>query len=454
VSVEPIGPEDAGRAEWLDDPEAVAEADRYLTAKRENPELTAAELAETVAIYGLDAGPSEDDELDPARSADAFDWIRSLHKHDPELPVGVLADGIQLLKRPAWLLDAADLLAEPDPGETPFLVDGLIVESAIAAFVGRWKTTKSYGLLYLLMCVALAEPAWGLPTAGGPVVYVCEESGRAALWRRLDALCRGYGFDPENLRDRLHVAANARVRLDDPGWQAELVAIGREVQPTIFAFDPLARMKAAQRAENEQKEMAIVIEYLRELRDETNAAVGFVHHTGHAGEHMRGSSDLESVWETRIGWERKTDSPEVTIKSEHREADGRTLRYRIAWDHETRTMRFPLVEGDALTKVRAHLADHPDDSGNAVFAAVGGKRREVLEAVKTVREEGGTPDGYQSGTTPSGTASRGGTPDTPFRGSGTTLAESASQAGTDTGYHPSEDEVERLARKAEEWGAA
>ena len=43
--------------------------------------------------------------------------------------------------------------------------------------------------------------------------------------------------------------------------------------------------------------MAALIEFLRILRDETSAAVAFVHHTGHQGEHMRGSSDLESAFQ-------------------------------------------------------------------------------------------------------------------------------------------------------------
>jgi hypothetical protein len=292
-----------------------------------------------------------------------------------------------------WLNDAADLLAEPDPGPTPFLVDGLIVARAIVAMVGRWKTTKSYGLLYLLICIALGEPAWGLatPESGVPVVYVCEESGRAALWRRLDALCRGHAIDPERLRERLYVAANARARLDDPGWQAELLAIGRDLQPGFFGFDPLARMKAADREENAQKDMAPVIEYLRDLRDETNAGVGVVHHTGHTGSHMRGTSDLETAWETKLEWKREGQSPEVTITSEHREAeDGPPIRYRISWDHHTRTMRFPLVEGDLKAKVRAHLAEHPEHSANQVVDALGTNRKQTLAIVREIRDESGS----------------------------------------------------------------
>jgi hypothetical protein len=351
-----------------------------------------------------------------------------------------------LSERHPWLLDAAALLAEPDPRPTPFLVDGLIVERAIVAMVGRWKTTKSYGLLYLLMCVALGEPAWGLatPEGGVPVVYVCEESGRAALWRRLDALCRGYAIDPDRLRERLYLAANTRARLDDPGWQSELIAIGRELHPGAFAFDPLARMKAPARDESAQSDMAVVIEYLRQLRDETQAGVGFVHHTGHQGEHMRGSSDLETAWETRLTWKRDARSSEVTITSEHREAEpGPPVRYRIAWDHETRSMRFPAVEPDVVAKVRAYLKEHPKASANEVFDVVGGSRPAVLAAVKELRPEVVPEAEYHPSTTPSGHPPEVVLPCVPFRAPGTTFEESLPDRYPTASTTPSEDEVEQ-----------
>jgi hypothetical protein len=147
-------------------------------------------------------------------------------------------------------------------------------------------------------------------TSGRPP---CEESGRAALWRRLDALCRGRAIDRDRLRGRLFVAANARVKLDDSGWQAELVETGQRIEPRLIALDPLARMKAAGREENSQTDMAALVEYLRLLRDETTSAVGFVHHTGHAGDTMRGSSDLESIWESRLAWKRDGQSSLVEI---------------------------------------------------------------------------------------------------------------------------------------------
>ncbi len=303
-----------------------------------------------------------------------------------------------------WLIDAADLLGEPDPGPTPWLIEGLIVDQAIVAAVGRWKTTKSYALLDMCISVAVGLPAFGAFSVPepGPVVFINEESGRAALWRRLDALCRGRSIDPERLRGRLHVAANANVKLDDKARQDELVTIGHRLRPRLYVFDPLARMKAAAREENAQADMAVLIEFLRQLRDETKATSLFVHHTGHAGGHMRGSSDLESAWESRLTFTRDGQSPLVTIESEHREAEaGQPIRYRIGWDTDTRSMRFNLVtDAGAPTladRILLHLEQHGPGTTDDVRAGVGNRRADVLRTLETLA---------QAGTVHSGTSGR------------------------------------------------
>jgi hypothetical protein len=329
------------------------------------------------------------------------------------------ADGAPVSDR-AWLLDAADLLAEPDPGPVPWLVEDLIVAQALVAVVGRWKTTKSYGLLDICISIATGRPAFGglrVPEPG-PVVFLNEESGRAALWRRLDSLCRGRAINPEEVRGRLYVAPNVGLRLDDPDCQRELLALGEDLRPRLFVFDPLARFKRALLDENTQTDMAVLIEFMRHLRKVTGAGVAFVHHVGHNGSHMRGSSDLESVWETRLEWERDGQSSEVTVKSEHREAEvGAPLAYRIGWDEETRTMRFDLVEDPLTTAVRAYLDEHPDASANSVDANVEGNRQAILKAAKKIRRGSTAPEPL--GTTPGGPSSAAGSEagDDPLRGS-------------------------------------
>lgn len=327
---------------------------------------------------------------------------------------------------PGWALDAAELLAEGDPGPTDMLVEDLITDQALIAAVGRWKTTKSYGMLDISISVATGEPAFGrfgIPEPG-PVIFVNEESGRRALWRRLDALCRGRAIQAELLRGRLFVAPNAGVKLDDEDWQARLVDLGTLVRPRLFVFDPLARMKAPGRDESAQNEMASVIEFLRTLRDVTGAGVLFVHHTGHQGDHMRGSSDLESAWETRLRWKRDGQSSEVTIEAEHREVEpAAPFKYRIAWDGFTRSMRFEAVNDPFVEFILAQRAKDPEVSANAIYDAAEGKpfrpaRKTALEVIKTTLEaslQSGSEIGNHPGTTPSDQWQGGGSPGAAFR---------------------------------------
>lgn len=296
-----------------------------------------------------------------------------------------------------WLIDAADLLAEPDPGPTPWLVQDLIVDQALIACVGRWKTTKSYGLLDLCISIATGEPAFGqykIPQPG-TVIFVNEESGRTALRRRLDALCRGRAIAPERLRGNLLLGANTRIKLDSERWQTELIELGVVYQPRLYVFDPLARMKASSREENAQTDMAPLIEFLRRLRHETGAAVSFVHHTGHQGEQMRGSSDLESAWETRLTWKRDGQSPEVSIASEHREAEpAEPITYRIHWDGDLRTMQLALVEDQGMRPLRdrimAELQAHSSTglTTDEVQKQVAVRRSDVLRTLETLKEAG------------------------------------------------------------------
>ena len=219
-----------------------------------------------------------------------------------------------------WLVRASDLLAEPDPGPTPMLVDGLIVDRSLAAIVGKWKHGKTWGLLELGVSIATGLPAFGVREVAnpGPVILILEESGRAALHRRLGALARGRAIDKERLSD-LHAAANQRVRLDDPDWQKRLAEAANEFEARAVFLDPIARLRRAGLDENSQREYAVVIEAIRDLRDQTSAAVAWVAHTGYTGDNMRGSSDLESVWESRLGFQ---------ARRQHRHRRQRTPRGR------------------------------------------------------------------------------------------------------------------------------
>lgn len=383
-----------GAGKWTDDYSDMLQGARnvIIVADRDDPgRAHALKVRSSLATVGVAArivearsGKDARDHLEAGHSLDAFaEWSEAEPQSVPRTP---------------WLVDAADLLAEPDPGPTRWLVESLIVDHAIIAAVGRWKTTKSYALLDVCVAIATGESAFGrykIPEPG-PVVFVNEESGRDALRRRVDALCRGRGIDPGRLRGRLLLAANARIRLDDADWQNDVVDTCQELRPRLIVFDPLARMKAPLRDENAQTDMAPLLDFLRLLRDAADTAVCFVHHTGHNGEHMRGSSDLESFWESRLSWERDGQSSIVKLTAEHREAEAaEPLHYTIAYDPDERSMRFTDTGGAAPTsgptlaqRILDDLRDNGPGTTDEVRQRVGARASDLRRVLDTLSQTG------------------------------------------------------------------
>ncbi len=280
----------------------------------------------------------------------------------------------------SWLERASDLLAEPDPGPTPFLVDELIVEGAIAAIVAPYKAAKTWTVLELAVAVVTGRDAFNaypIPQPG-PVIVVVEESGRAALHRRLDRLSRGYALPPDALRE-LRFAANHGVRLNDPGWQERLLAACRSIGPRAVFLDPLVRLKGATVEENAQREMGPVLDYMRTLRDESGAAVVYAHHTGHEGTRQRGTSDLEGYWESKLEITKPVQGePKRQVTVSHREAEsGHTFSFRLDFDETTRSLRLPVVEDLLRARVHAYLDEHPDASKNEVNKHVEGRKETI-----------------------------------------------------------------------------
>jgi AAA domain-containing protein len=318
----------------------------------------------------------------------------------------------------AWYENAAALLVEPDPGPTPMLVDEIVGEAAITAIVGAPKYGKTFVMLDLSIAVATGEPALGRfdVSNAGPVLLILEESGRAALHRRLDKLARGRGIDPERLAD-LHFAANKRVRLDDDEWRQRLLEAARARDWRLIAFDPLVRVKGLV-DENVQREIGPVLDFLRDLREESGATVAYVHHTPHDGTRHRGSSDLEAFWESKLTLA-KTKTGGRTLQAEHREAEAvGPFALSFGFDATTGTLRLE-ADDDLAARVKAFVAKHPDASANDVVDALGGNRQRILDAVRILRE-GGSKAPEPPGTIPIGSDVGGGSPGGAYKAPGTT----------------------------------
>ena len=334
-----------------------------------------------------------------ARVEDRSDWLANA-------VVDAAPAGEPLSERGAgWLGSAATLLAGPDPGPTPFLVDQLLVDGAIAAIQGSHKVGKTWLLLEIAVAIVTGRPVLGhyaIPNPG-PVMLVLEESGETALHRRLAALARGYNLRGEDLAG-LHYAANRRVRLDEEGWHERLVERALALRPRAIFLDPLVRVKGAGVDENAQREMAPVLDFLRDLRDRASALVGFTHHTGHEGRWLRGSSDLEAYWESKLTLSRDVGGV-LELRAEHREAEsGERARYRLSFHQPSRSMRLsplddPAPPQAAPDEVLEYVLAHP--GATLAEVASGARRRKErtrsrlleLERAGTVyRERGREPD--------------------------------------------------------------
>lgn len=292
-----------------------------------------------------------------------------------------------------WLETAVELLDEPDPGPTPFAVDALLVDGAIGMLVGPPKIGKTWLVLELALSIVTGRPAferYAVPTRG-PAMVIVEESGRTALHRRLDALARGRAIGRDELAD-LHVAANRRVRLDEPDWRRRLLAAAARIEPRAIFLDPLVRLKGAGVDENVQREIGPVLDFIRDLRDESGAAVVFTHHTGHDGVRARGSSDLEAYWESRLTLACEERPPGVRkLAAEHREAEpSPRLAYRLASDAATRSVRLALVERteaaertrDLVEDVFRFVSEHPGATGLQIRHGVTGRDEEIVTVLR------------------------------------------------------------------------
>ena len=108
------------------------------------------------------------------RLVQAYDAIEDGHQDRAEEIILRTARGLQQptadtnsTGRMLRLERGSDLLAEPDPGPTRYLVDGLIVDPAIAVVIGGWKVAKTYVQIELALAVvtgrACMRPPWVRP---------------------------------------------------------------------------------------------------------------------------------------------------------------------------------------------------------------------------------------------------------------------------------------------------
>ncbi|MFF7485596.1 AAA family ATPase [Streptomyces luteogriseus] len=206
----------------------------------------------------------------------------------------------------AELLDASSL--DNMPTLEPLVGDMLHLDS-LARIVGPSGHMKSFVTIDLAGHIGTGMKWHGHYVRQGTVVYLVAEGARG-IRKRVRAWEKHYGLKMDNV-----LFLPRPVQAMGPEWDTLIEAMGR-LQPQMIVIDTQARISVGVE-ENSAKELGVVVERIEELRRATGACVLVIHHTGHVGEHGRGSSSAKGALQSELHVSKKGDTAKnivVTVK--------------------------------------------------------------------------------------------------------------------------------------------
>jgi AAA domain len=211
-----------------------------------------------------------------------------------------------------------------------FLVETLIERAAVGMIVAPAKAKKSMMAMNLVYSLITKKPFLGLTVSPKPekIVYVNLELTRHALGVRLKTMNKFYEATPKQLENVLFININefcGEEALVDSKTQKvnkepfrKLTEEAKKWGATAVIFDPLYYVVGE---ENDNVLMAAVIREFGKIRDELNAAVFVIHHTGKSKSDWadpflvgRGASAIGGAFEFVLGIEPNGDN---TAKLHH-----------------------------------------------------------------------------------------------------------------------------------------
>ncbi len=231
-----------------------------------------------------------------------------------------------------WVMD--DLQFRPKPN---WLIEQIVEEKGLTIFFGPDKVGKTAMLSSFLWAWAAGKSSWfdtkfqmssNLEDEDRKVMYVLLE-GQAAFYGRYEAWRYAYADDVERL-DNFFVIDEGlslfeqRMRWDDPTtWTASakgLYSAIEQLRPQILVIDTLSRATAGM--DENSPQMAQVVGFLDQLRDEFGVATIIVHHVSLGeGSRPRGHSSLKGAASSYVRIEGKPDEARAKlIVGPHRNA--------------------------------------------------------------------------------------------------------------------------------------
>jgi hypothetical protein len=229
--------------------------------------------------------------------------------------------------------------------ETSWLIDSLWLGEACGIIGGQPKCCKSWLGLDMAVSVASGTACLGRFTVRtpGPALVFLAEDRLTAVRSRVWNICRSRGLEIDGL-DLTVITASA-LRLDDEEDRSRLCRSIEATGAKFLLLDPLVRLHRLD--ENNSRDIAGILGFLRELQRRYETAVVLTHHASkraqsRPGQALRGSSDLHAYGDSNLYLTRSDRGIELTV--EHRSAA-------------------------AIDKIQLHLHDEMDKTHLAITSA-------------------------------------------------------------------------------------
>jgi hypothetical protein len=221
-------------------------------------------------------------------------------------------------------------LAREFPPTVPY-IEGLMSDDGGGWIAGEEKLGKTFWALSEALSLATAETLAGRFKVSGPrrVLFLEEEDSPRRAHRRLRALVRGLGYDPDHEGIRQVLDRQFRIEvwggftLDSPAMLARLEATIAAFRPSVVYIDVLR--KVTLQALKDEQAMGVILAALDDLRRRYGVLFRIIHHfrktqgfrAGRGSQELGGSFVLGAWAENSVFLEpvgRKQGAVKVTIQ--------------------------------------------------------------------------------------------------------------------------------------------
>ena len=215
-------------------------------------------------------------------------------------------------KKPSLYFQTVDEIMS-NIGEPDWLIDKCIERGTVTSIFGAAKSGKSFIAIDMACAVASGRTFYGYKTKPATVLYLAGE-GFTGVGRRIKSHEQHYDY---SLKNKPLLVSNRGTRIGDNEDFKNLQMVCRAIQEEhgsigMIIVDTLARNYGLN--ENSTEDMNKFIQHIDDLKEEFNASIIIVHHTGHgSGARSRGSSVLPAALDYEFKVDRDKNSDDAAM---------------------------------------------------------------------------------------------------------------------------------------------